>query len=73
MGGASTCTVDCLSALLPLLDDCQDVINPLFDGQDGVEDGEYQPLSDQYDQCAAMPPATLEELKELKELKALLG
>ena len=45
-GGASTCTVNCLSALLPLLDDCQDVINPLFDGQDGVLDGQASAFSD---------------------------
>eukprot|EP01052_Picozoa_sp_SAG31_P050707 SAG31_NODE_11696_length_1005_cov_7.190949_1_plen_125_part_00 len=54
--------------LLPLLDDCQDVINSLFDNQDGVEDGEFQPLSDAYDQCAAVPPATLiDELKALQD------
>eukprot|EP01050_Picozoa_sp_SAG11_P028020 SAG11_NODE_7329_length_1160_cov_0.973610_1_plen_266_part_10 len=63
-----SCPTSCLSALLPLLDDCQDVINPLLDGQDGVEDGEYQPLSDEYDQCAAIPPATLiDELKALQD------
>eukprot|EP01050_Picozoa_sp_SAG11_P032604 SAG11_NODE_10675_length_812_cov_2.099579_1_plen_181_part_01 len=67
-GGASTCTVNCLSALLPLLDDCQDVINPLFDGQDGILDGEASAFSDAYDQCAAVPPATLiDELKALQD------
>ena len=63
---SSSCPTGCLSALLPLRDDCQDVINPLFDGQDGVLDGEASAFSDQYDQCAAIPPVTL-----INELKAL--
>eukprot|EP01051_Picozoa_sp_SAG22_P017037 SAG22_NODE_2539_length_2463_cov_16.648054_2_plen_504_part_00 len=66
--GSSPCTVDCLSALLPLLDDCRDVMNRLFDGEDGVYDGEAASFSNQYDQCAATPPASLiDELKALQD------
>eukprot|EP01051_Picozoa_sp_SAG22_P007440 SAG22_NODE_524_length_9488_cov_16.150602_5_plen_112_part_00 len=43
----------------PLLDYCRDVINRLFDADDGFEDGEDRNLSDAYDQCAATPPANL--------------
>eukprot|EP01051_Picozoa_sp_SAG22_P005544 SAG22_NODE_332_length_12161_cov_7.722066_3_plen_44_part_00 len=31
----------------------------LFDGDDGVEDGEDRALSNAYDQCAATPPAVM--------------
>eukprot|EP01050_Picozoa_sp_SAG11_P027697 SAG11_NODE_7118_length_1190_cov_1.327223_1_plen_113_part_10 len=65
---AESCIVDCLSVLLPLLDDCRDVINRLFDGDDGFEDGENRDLSNAYDQCATTQPATLiDELKALQD------
>eukprot|EP01052_Picozoa_sp_SAG31_P004296 SAG31_NODE_176_length_21334_cov_12.211067_25_plen_612_part_00 len=62
------CTTECLGVLLPLLDNCRDVMNRLFDANDGVEDGQDQTISEAYDQCAAIPPATLiEELKTLQD------
>eukprot|EP01052_Picozoa_sp_SAG31_P045564 SAG31_NODE_8372_length_1464_cov_1.240293_1_plen_266_part_01 len=65
---SSSCPTNCLSALLPLLDDCHDMINRVFDGDDGVLDGEASIFSEQYNQCAAMPPAALiDELKALQD------
>eukprot|EP01052_Picozoa_sp_SAG31_P039843 SAG31_NODE_5615_length_2423_cov_2.452668_1_plen_558_part_00 len=64
----SSCTASCLAALLPVLDDCHDVIDRLYDGEDGVEDGEASVFSNQYDQCAAIPPASLiDQLKALQD------
>ena len=64
--GEPVCTTNCLAVLLPLLDDCRDIINRVFDGDDGFEDGEDRNLSYAYDQCATTPPATL-----IDESKAL--
>eukprot|EP01050_Picozoa_sp_SAG11_P007859 SAG11_NODE_667_length_7841_cov_19.517954_3_plen_521_part_00 len=67
-GEPSSCTTGCLSVLLPLFDDCHDVMNRLFDGEDGFEDGEDRDLSDAYDQCVAAAPADLiDELKTLQD------
>ena len=67
-GDGPACGIDCLAVLLPLLDDCHDVMNRFFDREDGVYDGEDQGLSDAYDQCVAIPPASLiDELKTLQD------
>eukprot|EP01052_Picozoa_sp_SAG31_P023966 SAG31_NODE_2010_length_6670_cov_3.036220_2_plen_514_part_00 len=62
------CSTSCIGVLMPLLDDCHDTINRLFDADDGVEDGHDRIISNAYDQCAATPPATLiNDLKALQE------
>ena len=56
---AGTCTTDCIGTLFPLLGDCRDVINTLFDGTDGNVDGVASAVSSIEDDCNQIEPENL--------------
>eukprot|EP01050_Picozoa_sp_SAG11_P014114 SAG11_NODE_1706_length_4412_cov_3.163691_2_plen_293_part_00 len=63
-----SCGVECVGQILPLLQDCRDVLNKHYDGDDGYEDGESRPLTDAYNECLAIPVAELiDDLAALQE------
>jgi hypothetical protein len=53
------CDIKCAGKLLPLLDDCRDVLMRLYDGADGDEDGQSAILNDAYADCCSMPASDL--------------
>eukprot|EP01043_Picozoa_sp_COSAG02_P008028 COSAG02_NODE_249_length_27097_cov_30.179155_17_plen_470_part_00 len=56
---AGTCNVACIAALFPLLDDCQDVINQIYDGVDGTRDGVASSFNSIYQDCLQLSPQEL--------------
>jgi hypothetical protein len=61
------CGAECVSVLIPLLDECQPLLDMLYDGTDGKYDGHAQAFSTVYSQCLAMPsPEILDGLKALQ-------
>jgi hypothetical protein len=62
------CDAECVSVMIPLLDECQQLLDVLYDGADGKYDGHAQAFSTVYAQCLAMP--TSEVLDGLKALAA---
>eukprot|EP01050_Picozoa_sp_SAG11_P026001 SAG11_NODE_6071_length_1394_cov_1.796911_1_plen_206_part_00 len=58
------CDTSCVPVLIPLLADCRTFLNQIYDGQDGVFDGEFRPLSDVYGACLEIPiPELIDNLK----------
>eukprot|EP01050_Picozoa_sp_SAG11_P036063 SAG11_NODE_13535_length_651_cov_0.530797_2_plen_154_part_01 len=65
---ANACDVGCAIVMIPLIQDCRSLLNMLYDSTDGVEDGEYRPLSDVYNECANIPIAQIiDTLKTFQE------
>ena len=65
---AGTCDADCVAVLFPLLDDCQGVINIVYDGADGAFDGEASGLTGVYDECLTLPdPDVIDMLKAMQD------
>jgi hypothetical protein len=62
------CGAECVSVMIPLLDECQQLLDILYAGPDGKYDGHAQAFSTVYAQCLAMP--TSELLDSLKALAA---
>eukprot|EP01050_Picozoa_sp_SAG11_P010568 SAG11_NODE_1065_length_5989_cov_103.088285_1_plen_478_part_10 len=52
--GTDICSADCVPELLPLAEDCADIINKLLDSSDGRVDGEYEPLSQMMTSCTQL-------------------
>ena len=63
-----SCTAECAAALIPLRDDCLDVLNRLYDAADGAVDGEASGLTAMYDRCLAVPMTDLIDM--LKKMQA---
>jgi hypothetical protein len=61
-----TCDTDCVSVLVPLLDECGQLLQKLYDGADGKYDGHAQVFGTVYSQCLDIPTS-----KILDDLKAL--
>ena len=59
---AGTCTADCIGTLYPLMEDCRDVVNSVFDGADGVEDGVSSAVSSIEDDCNQVEPENLVDM-----------
>ena len=65
---AETCDAACVGTLFPLLDDCRPVMNTIYDGADGVEDGEASVITSIYDECSQVQPEDLiDMLKTLQD------
>ena len=57
-----------MAVLLPLSHDCHELLDSIFDGADGVEDGEASLLTNAYDACLAIPIADqVDMLKTLQD------
>ena len=59
---AGSCTTDCIGTLFPLLDDCRDVMNAVYDGADGVPDGVASSVSSIEDDCNQVQPENLVDM-----------
>ena len=57
MGTATECTLPCGMELIPLLDECEGMLEALYDSADGSEDGIATILTTQRSSCSAMPLA----------------
>ena len=66
--GGVSCDVPCAEELLPFLGDCHPMIDKIFDGDDGTEDGIAAEFDSVFDACMAIDPA--EALAALADLKA---
>eukprot|EP01052_Picozoa_sp_SAG31_P022371 SAG31_NODE_1776_length_7300_cov_10.281905_7_plen_466_part_00 len=65
---AGTCNAECIAVLFPILDECQDVINTIYDGNDGVRDGEASAFTSIYEDCMQIEPEDLiDMLKTLQD------
>ena len=61
------CSVDCAGQLLPLLERCRFMVDLLFDGLDGVEDGVAVIFDKAYDTCLAIDaPEAMAALAQLQ-------
>ena len=61
------CDGECVSVLLPLRDECGSLLDKLYDGTDGKEDGIAQAFSTLHSQCLTIPiPEILDDLKALQ-------
>ena len=60
------CDVRCVAVIFPLLDDCGGLINKLYDGTDGKEDGQASVFANVYSDCLKIP--TEKVLSDLKYL-----
>ena len=65
---SESCTAECAAALIPLRDDCLDVLDRLYDAADGAIDGEASGLTAMYDRCLAVPMTDLIDM--LKKMQA---
>eukprot|EP01052_Picozoa_sp_SAG31_P037443 SAG31_NODE_4835_length_2916_cov_5.045793_1_plen_603_part_00 len=66
--GQQSCTVGCAAVLFPLLEDCQPLLNKLYDGEDGALDGEASAFSTAFTRCNEMPlPDLLQFLSALHD------
>ena len=65
---AGTCDADCVAVLFPLLDQCRNVINNIYDGADGTFDGEASGLTGVYDECLTLPDSdVIDMLKAMQD------
>eukprot|EP01043_Picozoa_sp_COSAG02_P029541 COSAG02_NODE_1842_length_10700_cov_148.785869_5_plen_631_part_00 len=56
---AGTCHAECIAVLFPLMDDCHDVINEIYDGADGTQDGDAAMFTSIYAECMRVQPEDL--------------
>ena len=62
------CALDCITALLPLIDECSTMLNLIMDGSDGTYDGVYQPMADIMTTCNNLPTSGLvDDLRMMHE------
>ena len=55
-GGCGPCSIGCALVLLPLLDDCGNVMDQCYDHVDGVYDGEASSLAALRSECVSIAP-----------------
>ena len=65
-GADASCSVDCAVVVLPLLRDCRALLDQLYDGVDGVEDGTADLFDELHASCLEISPQdALQRVTEL--------
>eukprot|EP01052_Picozoa_sp_SAG31_P012838 SAG31_NODE_760_length_12279_cov_2.439655_2_plen_815_part_00 len=57
--GCGGCNISCALVLIPLLDDCHDLLYRIYDGDDGKYDDDASALTSLFSQCLSIPPTDL--------------
>jgi|EP01047_Picozoa_sp_COSAG01_P012636 hypothetical protein len=54
--GIQNCSIDCAKLVVPLVHDCGQLLNAIYDGANGAENGVAELINNVYTPCAAIPP-----------------